>query len=92
MTDTLTALDATFLELEEHGEGALMHTGGVMVFDALPDGGSCVTGSPIGQAAQAGSRDSLIMARRRAFSPSPRIRSSPQTSSSRPTRRSSTRG
>jgi diacylglycerol O-acyltransferase / wax synthase len=40
VTDTLTALDATFLELEEHSEGALMHAGGVMVFDALPDGGA----------------------------------------------------
>jgi diacylglycerol O-acyltransferase len=38
MTNTLTALDATYLELEEHSEGALMHTGGVMVFDPLPDG------------------------------------------------------
>jgi hypothetical protein len=26
MTDTLTALDATFLELEEHSEGALIAT------------------------------------------------------------------
>jgi Wax ester synthase-like Acyl-CoA acyltransferase domain len=40
MTDTLTALDATFLELEEQSEGALMHTGGVMVFDPLPAGGA----------------------------------------------------
>jgi diacylglycerol O-acyltransferase len=40
MTDTLTALDATFLELEEQSEGALMHTGGVMVFEPLPDGGA----------------------------------------------------
>jgi diacylglycerol O-acyltransferase / wax synthase len=40
MSNTLTALDATFLELEEHSEGALMHTGGVMVFDPLPDGGA----------------------------------------------------
>jgi diacylglycerol O-acyltransferase len=40
MTDTLTALDATFLELEQHDEGALMHIGGVMVFEPLPTGGA----------------------------------------------------
>ena len=40
MTDTLTALDATFLELEQLDEGALMSIGGVMVFDPLPGGGS----------------------------------------------------
>jgi diacylglycerol O-acyltransferase len=40
MSNTLTALDATFLELEEQSEGALMHSGGVMVFDPLPDGGA----------------------------------------------------
>ncbi|HUA47033.1 MAG TPA: wax ester/triacylglycerol synthase family O-acyltransferase [Solirubrobacteraceae bacterium] len=40
MSDTLTALDATFLELEQHDEGALMHIGGVMVFDPLPEGGA----------------------------------------------------
>jgi WS/DGAT/MGAT family acyltransferase len=39
MSDTLTALDATFLELEQQDEGALMSIGGVMVFDPLPDGG-----------------------------------------------------
>ncbi len=38
MTDTLTALDATFLELEQLNEGALMSIGGVMVFDPGPDG------------------------------------------------------
>jgi WS/DGAT/MGAT family acyltransferase len=38
MTDALTALDATFLELEEHDHGALMSIGGVMVFDPLPGG------------------------------------------------------
>jgi hypothetical protein len=36
MTNTVTALDATFLELEEQSEGALMHSGGVMVFDRCP--------------------------------------------------------
>ena len=39
MTDRLTALDATFLDLEQRDEGATMHIGGVMVFDPLPDGG-----------------------------------------------------
>jgi len=38
MTDVLTALDATFLELEEQDEGALMSIGGVMVFDPPADG------------------------------------------------------
>ena len=38
MGDRLTALDATFLELEQMDEGATMHIGGVMVFDPLPDG------------------------------------------------------
>lgn len=34
--DQLTALDATFLELEEADDGALMHIGGALVFDPLP--------------------------------------------------------
>jgi diacylglycerol O-acyltransferase / wax synthase len=38
MSETLTALDATFLELEQIDQGATMHIGGVMVFDPLPDG------------------------------------------------------
>src|SRR5271166_5053791 len=38
MSDQLTALDATFLELEQMDEGATMHIGGVMVFDAVPGG------------------------------------------------------
>lgn len=38
MVDRLTALDATFLELEEADQGAHMHIGGVMVFDPQPDG------------------------------------------------------
>jgi diacylglycerol O-acyltransferase / wax synthase len=33
MSDTLTALDATFLELEQQDEGVLMSIGGVLVFD-----------------------------------------------------------
>ena len=36
MPDQLTALDATFLELEEADETAHMHVGGTMVFDPLP--------------------------------------------------------
>ena len=40
MTDTLTALDATFLELEQLDGGALMAIGGTMVFDPLPEGGA----------------------------------------------------
>jgi diacylglycerol O-acyltransferase / wax synthase len=40
MTDHLSALDATFLELEQADESAHMHIGGVMVFDPLPEGGS----------------------------------------------------
>ncbi len=40
MSDNLTALDATFLELEQLDEGALMSIGGVMVFDPLPEGGA----------------------------------------------------
>ena len=38
MSDTLTALDATFLELEQRDEGALMGIGGVSVFDPVPGG------------------------------------------------------
>jgi diacylglycerol O-acyltransferase len=40
MPDVLSALDETFLELEELEPGALMSIGGIMVFDSLPDGGS----------------------------------------------------
>jgi diacylglycerol O-acyltransferase / wax synthase len=39
MSDSLSALDATFLELEQRDEGALMSIGGVLVFDPPPDGG-----------------------------------------------------
>jgi WS/DGAT/MGAT family acyltransferase len=39
MSEHLTALDATFLELEEADESAHMHIGGILVFDPLPDGG-----------------------------------------------------
>jgi len=40
MSDALTALDATFLELEQRDEGALMGIGGVSVFDPVPGGGA----------------------------------------------------
>jgi WS/DGAT/MGAT family acyltransferase len=39
MTEHLTALDATFLELEEADESAHMHIGAIMVFDPIPGGG-----------------------------------------------------
>ena len=39
MSEHLSALDATFLELEQVDESAHMHIGGVMVFDPLPSGG-----------------------------------------------------
>jgi WS/DGAT/MGAT family acyltransferase len=38
--DQLTALDATFLELEQADDSALMHIGGALVFDPLPGGGT----------------------------------------------------
>jgi WS/DGAT/MGAT family acyltransferase len=38
MTDRLTPLDATFLELEQSDEAAHMHIGGALVFDPRPDG------------------------------------------------------
>jgi diacylglycerol O-acyltransferase len=40
MSEHLSALDATFLELEQADESAHMHIGVIMVFDARPDGGS----------------------------------------------------
>jgi diacylglycerol O-acyltransferase len=40
MSEHLTPLDATFLELEQADESAHMHIGAIMVFDPLPDGGS----------------------------------------------------
>lgn len=39
MSHDLTALDATFLELEQSDEGAHMHIGGAMIFDPLPGRG-----------------------------------------------------
>ena len=38
MSEHLNALDATFLELEEADQGAHMHIGGVMIFEARADG------------------------------------------------------
>jgi diacylglycerol O-acyltransferase len=38
--DQLTALDATFLELEESDDSALMHIGGALLFEPLPGGGT----------------------------------------------------
>jgi diacylglycerol O-acyltransferase / wax synthase len=40
MSEHLAPLDATFLELEEADEGAHMHIGVIMVFDARPGGAS----------------------------------------------------
>ena len=40
LAERLTALDATFLELEEADQGAHMHIGGVMIFDPREDGGA----------------------------------------------------
>jgi WS/DGAT/MGAT family acyltransferase len=40
MTTHLTALDATFLELEQADESAHMHIGAIMVFDPVPGGGA----------------------------------------------------
>ena len=42
--DQLTALDATFLELEEADDGALMHIGAALVFDAIPGNGTATIG------------------------------------------------
>ena len=38
--DQLTALDATFLELEQSDDSALMHIGGALLFEPLPGGGT----------------------------------------------------
>jgi diacylglycerol O-acyltransferase len=40
LTEPLSPLDATFLELEEADVTAHMHIGGLLVFDPLPDGGT----------------------------------------------------
>ena len=44
MSDRLTALDATFLELEQLDEGATMHIGAIMVFDPRADGSTPTIG------------------------------------------------
>ena len=38
MSQRLSSLDATFLELEDADEAAHMHIGAVLVFEATPDG------------------------------------------------------
>jgi WS/DGAT/MGAT family acyltransferase len=40
VTSQLTALDATFLELEDADPSAHMHIGGILVFDRTPSGGA----------------------------------------------------
>jgi diacylglycerol O-acyltransferase / wax synthase len=40
VNDQLTALDATFLELEQADDSALMHIGGALVFESLAGGGT----------------------------------------------------
>ena len=42
--DQLTALDATFLELEQADDSALMHIGGALLFAPLPGGGTPAIG------------------------------------------------
>jgi WS/DGAT/MGAT family acyltransferase len=42
--DQLTALDATFLELEQTDDSALMHIGAALLFAALPGGGTPAIG------------------------------------------------
>jgi diacylglycerol O-acyltransferase len=42
--DQLTALDATFLELEQADDSALMHIGGALLFASLPGGGTPAIG------------------------------------------------
>ena len=46
MTDKLTALDATFLELEQVDDCAHMHIGGVMIFEPLPAADARPRGGP----------------------------------------------
>ena len=42
--DQLTALDATFLELEEADDSAVMHIGGALLFEPLPGSGTPAIG------------------------------------------------
>jgi hypothetical protein len=57
MSDVLSALDETFLELEELEPGALMNIGAILVFDPLPGGRRSHVGGaasqPYGAAASA---------------------------------------
>jgi len=39
--ERLSPLDATFLELEQHEDGATMHIGGALIFEPLPEAGGC---------------------------------------------------
>ena len=39
MAERLSALDTMFLDLEEADDGATMHFGAILVFDALRGGG-----------------------------------------------------
>ena len=43
ITERLTPLDATFLELEQADEGAMMHIGGALIFDASIETGEAPT-------------------------------------------------
>ena len=40
LTERLTPLDATFLELEQADEGAMMHIGGALIFDPITETGA----------------------------------------------------
>ena len=42
--DQLASLDATFLELEQADDSALLHIGGALVCDPLPGGGTPAIG------------------------------------------------
>jgi diacylglycerol O-acyltransferase len=44
VNDQLTAFDATFLELEQADDSALMHIGGALVFDPIAGGGTPAVG------------------------------------------------
>jgi hypothetical protein len=44
-SDQLTALDATFLALEQADDSAVIHIGGALVFAPLPGGGTPAIGT-----------------------------------------------
>jgi hypothetical protein len=54
--DQLTALDASFLGLEQADDGALMHIGGTLVFEPLPGGGTPAIGKPLARSFRDGER------------------------------------